>query len=163
MHTLFLEKNNHTVQAVTQRATQLSMAPYTVYHRVLIKQYHSPLPSTTKVLLPAGFISYHVRPDSVGTTPVARQMPSKWLSHTSFPSVTPPSPLVTSIPAARPPNTRLRCSTSWLSEPMRTSVRVCVCAKELVSSGNRSLLIAYMDRDKDRHPVSFPVTHSQER
>ena len=50
-------------------------------------------------------------PERRGLTPVARQMPSKWLSNTSLSSMTPPPLLVISIPAARPPNTRFFLST----------------------------------------------------
>ena len=46
-------------------------------------------------------------PDNTGDTPVARQIPSKLLSNTSLFSMYPPPLLVTSIPAALPPNIRL--------------------------------------------------------
>lgn len=59
-------------------------------------------------------------PESRGDTPVARQIPSKLLSNTSFLSITPAPLLVTSIPAALPPKIRLLRSTGWLPELMST-------------------------------------------
>lgn len=47
---------------------------------------------------------YLYLPERKGDTPVAKQIPSKSLSKTSLSLMTPPPPLVTSIPAAFPPN-----------------------------------------------------------